>query len=380
MQILIKFLTAILNFIYFFIKLLPVRDKVVMISRQSNKPSRDFKLLKIALNNLNPNIEVVFLCHTLDGGLHSSILNKIKYAFHMLKQMKEIATSKVVVLDTYCIVVSLLKHKKSLCIIQMCHSIGTMKKFGYTTLDTAEGTQKSIAKMMRMHEQYDYVLASSPAYVSDLAKGFNCSKEIVKIMPLPRVDLLKDKNFKIEKQKQIYQKYPQLKEKKVILYAPTFRKDESEMQKAVEQLSISLKDDQILVLKLHPLSKLNTDNLKVLLTPDFDSFDMLFVADALISDYSCIIYEAALLNIPLYFYNFDMYKYTGVRGLAIDYEHELPGVISKDPKKLINAIENTTYDFDKLDKFCKKYVIYHKNASKDIAEFIISNMKIRGDA
>lgn len=375
MHILIKILTFTLNFIYFFIKILPTKEKVVMISRQANEPSRDFKLLKEALNKSNPNIEVRFLCRTLDGGLNSSFVNKIKYAFHMLVQMKEIATSKVVVLDTYCIVISLLRHKNSLIIIQMWHSIGTMKKFGYTALDTAEGTKKSIAKMMKMHEQYDYVLASSPVYAKDLARGFNCSEDRVKIMPLPRVDLLKNEKYKLQKQEQIYKKYPQLKEKKVILYAPTFRKDESEMQEAVKKLSISLKDNHILILKLHPLSKVVIDNSNVLSIPEYDSFELLFIADALISDYSCIIYEAALLNIPLYFYNFDMYKYTGVRGLAIDYKNELPGVISDNPNVLINSIDNEPYDYVKLKDFCNKYVVYHENASKKIAAFIISNMR-----
>ena len=88
MHILIKILTFILNFIYFFIKILPTKEKVVMISRQANEPSRDFKLLKEALNKSNPNIEVRFLCRTLDGGLNSSFVNKIKYAFHMLDVYK----------------------------------------------------------------------------------------------------------------------------------------------------------------------------------------------------------------------------------------------------------------------------------------------------
>ena len=137
MQAIIKLGTAALNVLYFFIKLLPVKNKVVMISRQSNTPSIDFILLKKALQQQDASVDVVFLCHTLDGGLKSSYKDKIKYAFHMLKQMKEIASSKVIVLDTYCIVISLLKHRRSLKIIQMWHSIGTMKKFGYTALDTA---------------------------------------------------------------------------------------------------------------------------------------------------------------------------------------------------------------------------------------------------
>ncbi|MFR8213186.1 MAG: CDP-glycerol glycerophosphotransferase family protein [Longicatena caecimuris] len=380
MQAIIKLGTAALNVLYFFIKLLPVKNKVVMISRQSNTPSIDFILLKKALQQQDASVDVVFLCHTLDGGLKSSYKDKIKYAFHMLKQMKEIASSKVIVLDTYCIVISLLKHRRSLKIIQMWHSIGTMKKFGYTALDTAEGTSTKIAKAMRMHEQYSYVFASSPAYQADLAKGFHCPEDIVRIYPLPRVDILTDASYKQEMRKKLYQKYPILKEKQVILYVPTFRKKETMMQTYVDKLCDALYDDQILVVKRHPLSKLTIHNPHVLVDTSFTSFDMLFVADAVISDYSCIIYEAALLNIPLYFYNFDMQNYTGKRGLAIDYENELPGVISKDPKVIIDSIEKEPYDMDELQRFCKKYVVYDGNTSLHIADFILNLMKEGNDA
>ena len=134
------------------------------------------------------------------------------------------------------------------------------------------------------------------------------------------------------------------------------------------------------MVKRHPLSKLTIHNPHVLVDTSFTSFDMLFVADAVISDYSCIIYEAALLNIPLYFYNFDMQNYTGKRGLAIDYENELPGVISKDPKVIIDSIEKEPYDMDELQRFCKKYVVYDGNTSLHIADFILNLMKEGNDA
>ena len=80
-----------------------------------------------------------------------------------------------------------------------------------------------------------------------------------------------------------------------------------------------------MVHKLHPLSKVNELDVKdgVYFDREFSSIDMLCVADYLISDYSCIIYEAAIKNIPLYFYNFDMDHYEVGRGLAIDYYKEL---------------------------------------------------------
>ena len=117
------------NFIYFFFKLLPTKNKITFISRQSNVPSVDMILIE---NKLPKDIKVVKLCKMLESG----IVNKIKYLFHMIVQMYHIATSKIVVLDTYCILIGILKHKKSLKVIQMWHALGSFKKFGKSIIDT----------------------------------------------------------------------------------------------------------------------------------------------------------------------------------------------------------------------------------------------------
>ena len=53
--------------------------------------------------------------------------------------MYYLATSKVCLIDTYIIPVSILNHKKELTIIQLCHGIGNIKKFGYQTLKNESG-------------------------------------------------------------------------------------------------------------------------------------------------------------------------------------------------------------------------------------------------
>ncbi len=366
---------GLLNILYFFIKLLPTRHKVTMISRQSDTPSFEFLMIKEALQIEDPSLEVVILCHTLDGGVRSTLWTRIKYGFHMLRQMVEIATSKVVILDTYCIVISLLHQKKDLTVIQMWHSMGTMKKFGYTALDTEEGTSHELAYAMQMHENYDYVFASSDAYKDHLAAGFHCDRDKIITMPLPRTDLLRSNEYAASIRKKIYAKYPKLKEKPVILYCPTFRREEADFELALQELMQDVDPKEYnLVVKLHPLFKIKLADPQMG-GEGFSSFEMLFVADYVISDYSCIVYEAALLNIPLYFYNFDMDLYEGDRGLAIDYYKELPGVISGDAKKILAAIDQTrenpkSYDFKELKDFADKYVAQTEHATKDIADFV----------
>ena len=369
--IILKIIIVILNIIYFFIKLLPMRKKVVMISRQSNNINMDFKLLG---NELEKKYKVVYLCKTLDGGVKSSIMTKISYGFHMFRQMYHLATSKVCILDSYCPTVSILKHKKSLVIIQIWHSIGTMKLFGYTALDKNEGSSSKIANTMKMHKNYTYVYASSEAYKDHLRDGFGVDRDIIKTFTLPRIDLLSDEKYEKETKKKIYDKYPELKKKINILYTPTFRKEEDDFEKHLNNLIKYIDFNKYnFIVKLHPLSKIHITNKDVICDTEFTSFDMLFVADKLISDYSCFIYEAGVRNIPLYFYDYDIEKYENDRGLAISLK-ELPGFIESDPKKLVYDLDKD-YDYKYLKKFINKYVSNTKDCTKKIVNEIDKIMK-----
>lgn len=371
----IKSGTFCLNVLYTFVKLLPAGKKVTMISRQSNDPSDEFLMIKKGIKLKDKRVRVVLLCHTLDGGVHSSLSDKIRYGFHMLVQMVHIATSKVVILDSYCIVISILNHKKSLKVIQMWHSMGTMKKFGYTSLDTEEGSKSELAYAMKMHHNYDYIFASAEAYKDHLAKGFGCDTGKILTMPLPRLDLLKSRKYEQRVREKIYAKYPELKEKPVILYCPTFRRHEEDFVQALEKLTAAVDHDKYhFVVKLHPLSAAEPGD-HVITAEEFTSFEMLFAADYMISDYSCIVYEAAVRGIPLYFYNFDMELYANGRGLAIDYYKELPGAISGDAKEIIAAIESGGYDKEALADFSDKYVAPVEHATKDIVDFVFSLME-----
>lgn len=359
------------RFIYCFFKLLPTKNKITMISRQSNKKTIDFALLEDEFKKSGNKIKTVILCHKLEGGINANFKEKLKYALHCLSQMYHIATSKVVVLDSYCILISILKHKKKLKVIQMWHSMGTMKKFGYQILDKNEGSKKEVAEVMQMHKNYDYVFASSMVYAKQLEEGFNCGMDKIRIYSLPRVDLLTNKKYKKEISKKIEQKYPNILKKQNIVYCPTFRKNEDRLEKEIYEMldNINFKEYNFIV-KLHPLSKIKINDDRVIFDREFSSMDMLFIADYIISDYSCIIYEAAILNIPLFFFAFDLEEYLDNRGLTIDYEKDLPGVISKNATDLIDAIKQKNYDMNAIIKFREKYITNVNECTKKIVEFI----------
>lgn len=379
MNFIVKTGQVILQVIYQLLKLFPVRDKIVMISRQSNSPSIDFLLLRDEIKKQAPQVKVVFLCRTLEGGVNSTFVHKLGYMCHMFCQMYHLATSRVVILDTYCIVVSLLKHRKDLQVIQMWHSMGTMKLFGYTAVGSSEGSSLKVAESMHMHENYSYYIAASPNYKEHLAKGFRCDVNKAFIAPLPRYDLLKSDEYKQKKRREIFTRYPELQDKKVILYCPTFRKNETQMEDALNGLISQIPEGYNLVVKLHPLSQIHLGGEGVYTADEFSTFDMLFAADYVISDYSCVIYEAGILGLPLCFYTFDFEKYTENRGFAIDYEKEIPGVISADPGLIMKSIKEDKISREDVRTFTNKYIEETDHATEKIVGFVLAAGRMKSE-
>lgn len=358
-----------MNLLYLFFKPLKTKNKIVMISRQSNEVSDDFQLLGKEFKKQG--IEVVYLCKTLDGGVNSTVLAKITYGFHMFTQMYHLATSKVCVLDSYIPVVSILNHKKSLTIVQIWHSIGKLKKFGWQIVGKKEGSSAKIAETMKMHKNYDVIYCAGEEYKEVLMEGFRADASKFRIFTLPRVDLLTDENYINITKNAIFSEYPEMKQKENVVYAPTFRKNEQDFNIYLKKLVDSFNFEKYnLIVKLHPLSKISLNDDRAIFDTKFSTFQMLTCADKFISDYSCMIYEAGIKGIPVYFYNYDMELYTEVRGLAIDY-NDLPGFKEKTAKKFVESLEKP-YDYEYLNSFINKIIDNTSNCTKKMADDMVA--------
>ncbi len=375
MEIIIEIFIIFLKAIYFFLKLLPSKKKITFISRQSNNINIDFKLLTDDLNERYSEYKIVVLTKKIEG----NIFNKIKYIFHILRQMYHIATSKVVVLDTYCIPISILKHKKNLKVIQMWHALGSFKKFGLSIKNKKEGTSTKLISIMKMHQNYDYIFCSSTKCSKNFAEAFGYSEDKVLPYPLPRLDLFKNKQYKKEMANKIYNKYPELKNKKNILYAPTFRIEGANRKKSKSIINVNKLIENIdfekynLIIKFHPLSDITLSDNRVICDKTFKTSDFLFVSDYVITDYSAIVYEASYLTKPLFFYSYDIEEYTKNRDFYLDINKDLPGIIIKDSKIIINNIENNKYDLHKVKKFSNDNIKKCRiSYTKDINDFIIN--------
>lgn len=356
-RLLVYIATAVIVLWYRICSLFPTRKRIVCLSRQQNGTTQDFELLRDYFAKHNPDWDVTVLAKTLD--------NPAAYLFHMIRQVVLIATSRMVVLDSYCIVVSLLRNRIKAPVLQMWHALGNMKKFGYMTLDTPEGRSSETARLLHMHEGYDSVLVSSMSFADDLAAGFNVPVSILYEAPLPRVDLFTDLRIRQRERKRVIQAIPQLANgKKNIVYCPTFRRmpapNEDEAMRAL--LGAVDFDHYNFIFKRHPVSTQIISDKRIIQDYPAD-VDPLYVADYAISDYSTVIYEAGLLDVPIYLYAYDWDTYSNRRSLNIDLEREVPTLFTDNPTVIMDAIDNNRFDAARYRAFVNANVAVPKYTS-----------------
>jgi len=143
--------------------------------------------------------------------------------------------------------------------------------------------------------------------------------------------------------------------RKVILYAPTFRDDERkgvhwkhrielDLAKMVEEFG----DEYVIVLRFHQLVRQSISKLKlsrgdVLIDgsgyPDVQ--ELLMATDILITDYSSIFFDFALLERPIIFFAYDLEKYQDkLRGFYLDLEASAPGPVVRTSDEVVDSVRN----------------------------------------
>lgn len=369
-----KIFGAVMGFFYSFYKRRKTENKIAFISRQSETPSTDFRYLINEIKTNYPQYQVVVLCKMIP----SSFGGKIKYVGEMFRQMKALATSKVVVLDGYCILASMLKHKKDLKIIQIWHALGAFKKFGKSVLDKEGGKSSKTASAFKMHNNYSYIAASGDECVPFFAQAFG--QPVSKFIPIgiPRMDYLTDPQENERVRGNVLRKYPQLANgRKNILYAPTFRdtqQDKDALANATEELVNKVNySDFNLIVKHHVVDsnkeQIYTDSrMNKAEGENFTAMDFMCVADYVVTDYSSVIYEALLKDLPIYIYCFDSDKYIDERGFYIDFWTDIPALYSKNAKGICDFIASgMRANSEKEENFKKAYV--NKRFSSITAEY-----------
>jgi len=170
-------------------------------------------------------------------------------------------------------------------------------------------------------------------------------------------------------------------EKKVIMYAPTWRDDEYygngkykfKLKLDLDLLKQQLGDEYVLMLRIHPFAVkgLKEDLLDefVINVSNYPSVEELYLAsDIVITDYSSVMFDYAILNRPMLFFTYDLEDYRDtLRGFNFDFVAEAPGHLLK--------IDKVAQEHDEaLQKFRKKFCEYEKGtASEQIFQRVMQN-------
>lgn len=363
-MILIRLAVIVLRFINLFFKPLPIKEKVTIISRQSDKPTLDIQLLKECLEKNK--IDTVVLTKTLN----KSIAGIISYCLQMVLQMYHIATSKVIVIDGYCILVSVLPKKKNQKVIQMWHALGAIKKFGWQNVENPDGHSREVSEAMNMHKNYDYVLAPGTVTGKFFAEAFRTPEEKIVYYGLPRIDFIMAHDE--EKKEEILYTYPKVKEKVNVLYAPTFRKNaELDLEKLIAGFDF---EKYNLIVKKHFLDKGDYSWAKevgAIVDMKYSSVEWLRICDKLITDYSAMAFEAAILERDLYIYQPDVNSYEQNVGLNVDLHTEaIAEYVCKTEGQLFEKIRQP-YKREAITMFRDKYIeVELCNCTAKLCDFI----------
>lgn len=353
-----------LRMLYIPMRLFRVKNRITIISRQSDTPTRDNAMLAEALRARCPDTEIRILSRKFnaDTGISPGLLPEI------LRQAKALASSQVIVADGYCIPVSVLPHPAETSVVQTWHSLAALKKFGYQTIGLPSGSDPDTARIMHMHEGYDYVLAPGKFTAESFCRAFHVPEERIVLLGLPRIDVLLNGECPAE---EIRSRLSIDSSRPTALYAPTFRKGKQiNVGPLIEE---ACRYNINLIIRTHPLDTLNIEHLpeNIVIDHRFDTYDLMKFADMIISDYSAVGIEALLLEKPVYFYLYDIKDYARDPGLNVDYQKEFPGMAFRHAADLMRSAAERDYPFSRIKTLKNKYFECDTaNCTQKLAEFI----------
>ncbi|GFH42247.1 teichoic acid biosynthesis protein B [Lactococcus hodotermopsidis] len=359
-------LTIILSIFYPFSLLQKVNpNKISFISLESTELTKDFEIVNQELVKSGA-YELEYILFNYSQSLRS----EFDYVIACIKQLFAINRSHLVLLDFNNFVVSKFKRKNGVKVLQLWHASGAIKKFGNTV--TRDYQIKN----------YDYTIVNSEFFVAPFAQAFNIKKENVKITGIPETDKLFNGQRISDNESYFYAKYPQLENKTIVTYAPTFRGRVGtgfrEIEIDLDFIQKSLGNEYAIIYKPHPLitnSKYQNNQNIVYMSEEF--IEKIFaITDILVSDYSAIIYEFLVTKRPIIAYVPDLTEYSSNPGVLFDYDQEFPGAIAKNNQELVDEIRFISDDDKRREKLYNKVFKYRDGKSTQRVMTLIENIML----
>ena len=155
--------------------------------------------------------------------------------------------------------------------------------------------------------------------------------------------------------------------KKIVLYAPTFR---GEIKEAVTPKQFDLErfydrfhKEYVLLIKQHPFVKKAVEIPERIrdgcmeITTQMTTEELLMVADVCTTDYSSVVFDYSLRNKPMLFFAFDLEEYYDERGFYYPYEEFVPGPVVRTMEELMAAMEEIEqFDENRMKNFRDAYM------------------------
>ncbi|MBS4178114.1 CDP-glycerol glycerophosphotransferase family protein [Bacillus sp. FJAT-49731] len=367
--------TKMFALFYYLFNLLPVKSERILFASDSREEiGGNLKFVYEEMQRRNIKYDYKFMFKE-NSFVKKTVLEIIMLAYY-------VATSRITLIEENYPMVSPLKIRKKSELIQLWHGAGAFKKFGYSRMGQPGGPKLN----SKDHRNYTKAVVSSKNVVSQYAEGFDIEEETIYPLGIPRTDIFFNESYKTEKRNEIYEEYPFLKGKKVILFAPTFRgRGRKEAHYPIENLDFdklykNLKDEYVFVFKLHfiNLNKVTIPYQYADFFYDFTNYrevnDLLLVTDLLITDYSSICFEYSLLNKPMLFFAHDVEEYISKRGFYFEYQSFIPGNLVKTTDEMLEKIIHRDFGEEKIKPFRDYFFDYQDGkASERVVDHLILN-------
>ena len=352
--------------IYFFGSLRKiVPEKIIFIENHGTQLSNDYSLLFEELKNRGYLLQVHFL-----GMSTLSWWNIVRKTIALIWDM---STASCVFVNESNSALGAFTMRKDTKLIQLWHACGAFKKWGYSVADKSFGDDKKNLEMYSGHRNYHLVPVSGAevCWAYEEAFGLQGQSDIIRPMGVSRTDVFFSEDKKAQAYEEFYKWAEQLgdihvKGRKVIVYAPTFRGD-IRGAKSPDQLDVQLlaqlREEYVVLLKQHPFVQEafcipeECRDFCVEMKKELSMEELLMVADILVTDYSSVVFEYALMHRPMFFFAYDIEDYYDERGFYYPYEEFVPGPIVRTTEELLHHIRHIKqYDRKRLEQFRDRYM------------------------
>jgi CDP-ribitol ribitolphosphotransferase len=351
--------TQVFRMAYRFFCLFPIKPKKLLFASDSRTEiSGNFKFVydEMMARGIDFDFKFMLKRHIQDKKSFGELMT---LAYHL-------ATSRFIVIDDFFPMVYPLKIRPKADLVQLWHAVGAFKTFGFSRVGLPGGPSPK----SRNHRNYTKAIVSSKNVAKYYAEGFGIDEDKVIPTGIPRTDVFFDKSYQEEVREELYTLYPFLKGKKVITFAPTFRGNgQGSAHYPMEVLDLEkiyskLKDEYVFLFKIHPFVK-NDFSVPYEYSDfyyDFSGYreinDLLFITDILITDYSSVCFEYALLNRPMLFFAFDVEEYVEKRDFYYDYHKFIPGTLVRTTDEVVQAIQDERFNMQRIPPFVKYFFEY----------------------